>query len=78
MKTVNKGIVICTAGHPNEFLEEIGIAESMRKIMIEDRLGKRFKQKEMVILGGTLDMEKVRQKHLDKAYEIGLNIGSNV
>lgn len=75
MTTKKNGIVICTAGHPNEFLEEIGIAESMRKVMIEDRLGKRFEQKEMVILGGTLDMEKVRQRHLDKAYEIGENLG---
>ena len=27
MKTIPYGLVICTAGHPNEFLDEIGIAE---------------------------------------------------
>src|SRR6478735_7436257 len=27
MKTVKYGLAICTAGHPNEFLKEIGIAQ---------------------------------------------------
>jgi NAD(P)H dehydrogenase (quinone) len=31
-------LVICTAGHTDEKLEEIGIAQSMRMIMINDRL----------------------------------------
>lgn len=65
MKTIPYGVVICTAGHPNEFLDEIGIAESMRNVMIDDRLGKRFIKKEMIILGGTLNKENVRLKHLE-------------
>ena len=64
MKTIPNGIVICTAGHPNEFLEEIGIAQSMQNIMLDDRLGKRFENKEMLILGGTLELEKVMEKHM--------------
>jgi len=63
MKTIKYGLVICTAGHPNKFLDEIGIAQSMQTIMLNDRLGKRFENKEMLILGGTLDIEKVKQKH---------------
>lgn len=55
MKILKLGLVICTAGHPNEFSQEIGIAESMRNVMIDDRLGQRFSNKEMIILGGTLD-----------------------
>ncbi|MBJ2125021.1 NAD(P)H-dependent oxidoreductase [Flavobacterium sp. IB48] len=65
MKTIPYGLVICTAGHPNEFLHEIEIAQSMEKIMIEDRLGKRFTHKEMIILGGTLNLENVMSKHFD-------------
>ena len=65
MKTMKYGLVFCTAGHPNEFLQEIGIAESMRNVMIDDRLGKRFLNKEMIILGGTLDKEKVRPIHTE-------------
>lgn len=76
MTVKEKGIVICPAGHPNFFLEEIGIAESMRKVMLEDRLGKRFKKKEMHILGGTIDLEKVKDLHLKTAYSIGKNIGA--
>lgn len=63
MKTIPFGLVICTAGHPNEFLEEINMAQSMQIIMLDDRLGKRFENKEMVILGGTLELEKVMAKH---------------
>ncbi|HEY4785624.1 MAG TPA: NAD(P)H-dependent oxidoreductase [Bacteroidales bacterium] len=76
MKKQKLGLVICTAGHSNEFLEEIGIAESMRKIMIDDRLGMRFERKEMFILGGTLEIDKVKESHLNKAYEIGEKIES--
>ena len=63
MKTVKSGFVICTAGHPNEFLSETGIAQSMQTIMLDDRLGKRFQHKEMLILGGTLNIEDVKKKH---------------
>jgi NAD(P)H dehydrogenase (quinone) len=63
MKTIPFGLVICTAGHPNAFLNEIGMAKSMQTIMLEDRLGKRFDNTEMLILGGTLELEKVIARH---------------
>lgn len=63
MKTIPLGLVICTAGHPNEFLEEINMTQSMETIMLDDRLGKRFENKEMIILGGTLELEKVMAEH---------------
>lgn len=64
MKSLKLGLAICTAGHPNEFLTEIGIAQSMQNIMLDDRLGKRFENKEMLILGGTLELEKVISEHM--------------
>ena len=63
MKTIKYGFVVCTAGHTNEFLHEIGIAQCMQTVMLNDRLGIRFENKEMLILGGTLDIENVRGKH---------------
>jgi len=63
MKVLKYGLVICTAGYSNEDLKDIGIAESMRNVMIDDRLGERFQNKEMIILGGTLYKEKVRNVH---------------
>ncbi|WP_420571342.1 NAD(P)H-dependent oxidoreductase [Kordia sp.] len=74
MKTIPQGIVLCTAGHSNEFLHEIGIAESMRNIMLDDRLGKRFKHKEMIILGGTIQKEKVASIHRELIQSIGEKI----
>jgi hypothetical protein len=57
MKQIKLELVICTAGHPNDFLEETGIAESIRNVMLDNRLGVRFGKKEMIILGGTLELE---------------------
>jgi NAD(P)H dehydrogenase (quinone) len=74
MKTMKYGLALCTAGYSNDFLIETGIAQSMKTIMIDDRLGNRFDQKEMVILGGTLDLENVRQKHIEKIKEIVVRI----
>lgn len=71
MKTLKYGLVICTAGHPNEFLQEIGIAQSMCNVMVDDRLGKRFQHKEMIILGGTLDKELARPIHREILESIG-------
>ena len=46
----------------------------MRKVMLDDRLGQRFENKQMIILGGTIDKDKVKENHLLKAYEIGKSI----
>jgi NAD(P)H dehydrogenase (quinone) len=75
MKQIKLGLVICTAGHPNDFLEETGIAGSMRNVMLDDRLGVRFEKKEMIILGGTLELEKVANSHFEKIMNLGMNIG---
>lgn len=74
MKKLEYGLVICTAGHPNEFLDSTGISESMKKIMIDDRLGDRFKKKEMIILGGTLELDKLKDRHKETAYQLGKEI----
>ena len=70
MKSIPYGLVICTAGHPNVFLEEIKMSQSMETIMLEDRLGKRFEKKEMLILGGTLELEKVMEFHMKQMEEV--------
>lgn len=78
MKTIPLGLVICTAGHPNDFLEEINMAQSMKTIMLDDRLGKRFKSKEMFILGGTLELEKVNKKHFSEIEDVMKRIKQNL
>ena len=73
---VEKAIVICSAGHTVEHLEEIGIAESMRRIMLNDRLlGLGVKAAKMEILGGMMPGDNTFKKiNLEKAYDLGKNL----
>lgn len=66
MQTVKYGVALCTAGYTTEALKEMGIAQSMEAVMLHDRFGKRFEQKEMIILGGTLDRASAEQQHADQ------------
>jgi NAD(P)H dehydrogenase (quinone) len=70
---IEKAIVLCSAGHTLEHLEEIGIAESMRRIMLNDRLlGIGVKEASMEILGGMMPNDNAyRQRNLEKAYDLG-------
>jgi NAD(P)H dehydrogenase (quinone) len=73
---VKKALVLCAAGHTVEYLEEIGIAESMRTVMLKDRLlGVGAEQAEMVILGGMVSKDyEVRERNLKLAFDIGRNM----
>lgn len=70
---IKKALVICPAGHTEDHLEKIGIAESMRRVMIHDRLlGVGIKEARMEILGGmVLDDETYRKNNLERAYRLG-------
>ena len=72
---VRKALVICSAGHTVEHLEETGIAEAMRKIMLNDRLlGIGVGEARMEILGGMMPGDtSYRRQNLDKAYALGRN-----
>jgi NAD(P)H dehydrogenase (quinone) len=68
-----RALVICTAGHPVEHLEEIGIAPGMRCVMLDDRLrGVGIGDVRMEILGGMVNRDPTqREKNLSQAYELG-------
>ncbi len=70
---IQKALVICSAGHPEEHLEDTGIAESMRRIMLNDRLlGIGVKEARMEILGGMMPQDNThRQANLKKVYDLG-------
>jgi NAD(P)H dehydrogenase (quinone) len=72
---IQKALVICPAGHPVDYLENIGIAESMRRVMLNDRLlGVGVKEAQMEILGGMMqDDPDVRKRNLETAYRLGRN-----
>jgi NAD(P)H dehydrogenase (quinone) len=70
---IDKALVICPAGHPVEHLEEISVAQSMRCIMLNDRLfDVGVKEARMEILGGMMDRDPaIRERNLERAYELG-------
>ena len=71
--SVVKALVLCPAGHPVEHLEEIGIAESMRRVMLDDRLlGAGVKEAHMEILGSMVENDAaIRKRNLERAYQLG-------
>lgn len=73
---IEKALVICSAGHTVEHLEETGITESMERIMLNDRLlGVGVKAARMVILGGMMPGDDTfRQENLRQAYHLGRNL----
>ena len=78
MKTLEKGLILCSAGNPKERLEEFGILDSMKRVMLGDRLFGRVKQAEFVVFGNTSRenelREKNREQNLKTAYEKGKNL----
>jgi NAD(P)H dehydrogenase (quinone) len=71
-----KALVICTAGHTEEHLTEVGIAQSMRKIMLEDRLGNvGFEESRMEILGGMMPNDaKDKHANLKRVRELAVSL----
>lgn len=70
---VDRALILCPAGHTVEELEQQGIAQAMRSIMLDDRIaGLGAKEAAMEILGGTTgDDGTIRRQHLERAYTLG-------
>lgn len=77
---IEKVVVLCPAGTTMTDLQDQGIAQSMERIMVGDRLCRAgIKQASMEILAGTTgDDGTVKRMHLKKAFEIGLNFAKPV
>ncbi len=80
MKTLKKGLVLCSAGNPLEKLEETGLLSSMKRVMLGDRLFDRVEQAELIVFDSTSReselREKNKEKHLRTAYEQGRKLFS--
>jgi NAD(P)H dehydrogenase (quinone) len=78
MKQLDKGLVLCVAGHSVENLTGYGHLESMKTVMLGDRLHDRVKQKDFIVLGGMARQdaalrERNRHKNLETSYRVGRN-----
>jgi NAD(P)H dehydrogenase (quinone) len=75
MKTLEKGLVICIAGNTMEYFRQTGLLESMKKIILDDRLFDRVKARDMLTLDGTSrefpSREANREGHLRRVFEAG-------
>ena len=75
MKSLDKAIVLCSAGNPTERLEEFGLLNSMKKVMLGDRLFGRARDTEFVVFDNTSRENELRELNWDvnlqKAYEKG-------
>lgn len=71
--SVEKALVLCCAGHTAAHLEETGIAKSMRRVMLTDRLlGVGVKQAQMEILGGMMPLDDSHhEENLIRAFALG-------
>ena len=75
MKTLEKGLILCSAGNPLERLKEFGLLDSMKKVMLGDRLINRVKKAEFFVFDNTSRENELRDinwdENLRKAYEKG-------
>ena len=78
MKTLEKGLILCSAGNPLERLEQFGILDSMKKVMLGDRLFGRVKQAEFVVFGNTSRENELREKNRDRNLETAYEKGKNL
>ncbi|MBL4669779.1 MAG: hypothetical protein JKY30_11020 [Flavobacteriales bacterium] len=62
---------MCTSEHSNKFLNEIGIADNIQRVMIANRLGQRFNKQEMIILVGSLDREELAKERFEVVKKLG-------
>ena len=78
MKVLDKAIILCSAGNPIERLEDFGLLDSMKKVMLGDRLFGRAKETDFVVFDSTSRENELREKNWDKnlqkAYEIGKDL----
>ncbi len=75
MKLLDKAVILCSAGNPIERLEQFGLLDSMKKVMLGDRLFGRARETEFIVFDNTSRENGLREKnwdtHLRKAYEKG-------
>lgn len=81
MKVLNKALFLVTAGNTMEGLEKFGLLDSMKKVMLGDRLFDRAKKSDFVLFPGmTRELPSREQdwnKNLKTAYEIGVEFSRN-
>ena len=78
MKTLDKALILCTAGNTMERLEQFGLLDSMKKVMFGDRFFNRIRKQEFVVFDGMTRELKQREQNWEQnlatAYEKGRSL----
>lgn len=78
MKTLDKALFLVTAGNRMERLVQFGLLDSMRKVMLGDRLFNRVRTSDFVVFDGMTKKLESRLEHWDTnlqtAYEKGRDL----
>ena len=78
MKTLDKAVVLCSAGHSREHLEQFGFLDSMKRVMLGDRISDRAREAEFIVFDGTSREGELREANWDenlrRAYEVGATL----
>ena len=82
MKTLDKAIFLVTAGNTMERLTQFGLLDSMKKVMLGDRLFNRVRTSDFIVFDGMTKALDSRQENWDAnlrtAYEKGRDLFSDV
>ena len=78
IKMLDKALILCSAGNSSETLEQFGLLDSMKKVMLGDRLFGRARESEFIVFDSTSreneNREKNWDKNIQKAYEKGATL----
>ncbi|MCL2759240.1 MAG: NAD(P)H-dependent oxidoreductase [Treponema sp.] len=76
MKQLEKALILCVSGHSKEKLQDIGHLDSMKTVMLGDRLFDRVKTKDFIVLDCmTKFNNELREKNWDKHLSTAFNAG---
>ena len=78
MKVLKKAVILCSAGNSIEYLEETGLLESMKKVMLKDRLKDRAEKLDFIVFDQTSREYEYRtqnwEENMKRAYEAGKSL----
>ena len=75
MKFLEKALILATAGSSQEHLENLGLLDGMKNVMLKDRLFEKVKQSDFIVFDEMSREKETRntkwEKNLERAYLLG-------
>ncbi len=75
MKFLDKALILATAGSSQEHLESFGLLDSMKNVMLKDRLFEKVKQSDFIVFDEMSREKETRntkwEKNLETTYKLG-------